>query len=374
MRWEHYRFVGEKKLRCGFTTGTCAAMGAKACALALLKGEKADSVRVTVPKGLQVLAEVDVVLGQEKAMCRVVKDGGDDVDVTHGAVVVTELWLSPGGVCIEGGHGVGRVTKPGLDQAVGQAAINSVPRRMIEAELLAVARQTGYEGGFSVVVSVENGEELAKKTFNPNLGIVGGVSVLGTSGIVEPMSVKALKQSIEAELNVQVAAGAKTILLTPGNYGEDYIQKHEVLCGMPAVKCSNFIGDTLDMAARKDIENVLLVGHFGKLVKLAGGIMNTHSKMADARLEIITAHAAMAGISNATAKELMQCVSVDSALDILKRENIYKPVVASLLCKIQRHLKAHSSLRVGAITFSHVHGHIGTTETAYEILGNGADK
>ncbi len=368
MKFEQYVNRGNERLRCGYTTGTAASMGAKACALALLKGEVASSVSITVPKGSLVTADVDLSLQKGKAVCRVLKDGGDDIDVTDGAAIITSVELLENGIHIEGGNGVGRVTKPGLDQAVGQAAINSVPRKMIEAELTQVAKDAGYMGGFSVTISVENGQILAKKTFNPNLGIVGGISILGTSGIVEPMSLEALKQSIETELNMWVACGNKMLLITPGNYGEDFLKEQVKLAGVPLVKCSNFIGDTLDMAQAKGVESVLLVGHIGKVVKLAAGIMNTHSKCADGRAEILAAHAALAGASRACVEEIMNDATVDSSLTVLKREGLYDEVVASLLCKIQSHLTRRSTMRVGAMTFSNVYGHIGTTQVGQELI------
>ncbi len=368
MSFEQYVTQNGARLRCGYTTGSAAAMGAKAGATALLLGEIADSVSITVPKGSRIMAEVELCLQAENAVCRVLKDGGDDIDVTHGAAIITTVSLIQEGICIEGGSGVGRVTKPGLDQAVGQAAINSVPRRMIEKELLEVAQKAGYKGGFSVVVSVENGETLAEKTFNPSLGIVGGISILGTSGIVEPMSVEALKQSIDVELNMWTALGEKMLIFTPGNYGEDYLKTQKSLSPLPVVKCSNFIGDSLDMAAEKGVESVLLVGHIGKVVKLAAGIMNTHSRFADGRAEILAAHAALAGASPACVKKIMESVAVDSSLEILKQEGMYEPVVKTLLEKIQFHLSRRSAMRVGAVAFSNVHGLIGTTEIGQILI------
>ncbi len=239
---------------------------------------------------------------------------------------------------------------------------------MITKELISVAKETGYGGGFRVTVSVQNGEEIAKKTFNPNLGIVGGISILGTSGIVEPMSIEAIKSSIEVELNVVVAAGKQSIVITPGNYGEKYLKDHDFSKNYPVVKCSNFIGDTLDMAAEKGIKSVLIVGHIGKIVKLAAGIMNTHSKFGDGRAEIFASHAAKCGCLMQTARELFECATADSSIDVLKREGLYESVVESILNKIQFHISKRTSITVGAVMFSNVHGFIGATDEVLAIM------
>ncbi len=369
MKFEMYVNHGKKLLRCGYTTGSAAAMGAKACATALLKGEIAHEIRITVPKGVCVTADADVRLENDFAVCKVIKDGGDDVDATHGATIITKVELCVGGIYIDGGQGVGRVTKPGLNRSVGAAAINSVPRAMIEKELREVASETGYSGGFTVTVSVENGEEIAKKTFNPNLGIVGGISILGTSGIVEPMSLDAIKQSIEVELNMHEKAGEKNIIITPGNYGEDFLKDRGFSKNFPVVKCSNFIGDTLDMAMHRGFEIVLVVGHIGKIIKLAAGIMNTHSKFADGRAEIFTSHAAVAGCSNEVANEIFRSATTDGSIEILKREGLYEQVMRSILAKIHSNLKDRTTMKVGAVTFSNVHGYIGATSAGHEIIG-----
>lgn len=276
---------GGKRLRCGRTTGTCAALAARGAARLLLTGRAPASASLLTPKGPKVEAPLeDCHMEGGAALCSVRKNGGDDIDATHGLLITAQVEKRPEpGVSVKGGAGVGRVTKPGLDQPVGAAAINRVPRRMIQEAVLTVGDALGYEGGFRVTVSVPGGEEAAKKTFNPQLGIEGGISILGTSGIVEPMSAQALIDTVALEIRQKAAQGYQHIILTPGNYGEDFLRARGMdRWGVPVVKCSNFIGGALDACGAEHIRGVLLAGHLGKLVKLAGGIMNTHSRTAGA--------------------------------------------------------------------------------------------
>ena len=302
--FEHYVRSGQKLLRCGYTTGTCAALGAAGAARLLLTGRTPETVALRTPKGIVVEVEpIFCRLSGEGAECAIRKDGGDDVDVTTGLPVIASVALRPelsGEVRIHGGEGVGRVTKPGLDQPVGEAAINHVPRAMIKEALEKEAESAGYAGGFDVTISIEGGAETAKRTFNPHMGVEGGLSVLGTSGIVEPMSQQAILDTIQLEMGQAAlrAGSPRRLILAPGNYGLDYLhEKMPALKNIPVVKTSNFIGDTMDMAAASHFEEVVLVGHIGKLVKLAGGVMNTHSRTADCRTELLCAHAALCGAS-----------------------------------------------------------------------------
>lgn len=326
------------------------------------------------PKGIPVQVEPACLRREgEAAVCGVRKDGGDDIDVTHGLIIEAHVQKSEyPGVLIEGGQGVGRVTKPGLDQPVGAAAINRVPRQMIKKEVTKVQKTCGYMGGLSVTIVIPHGEEAAKKTFNPHLGIEGGLSVLGTSGIVEPMSEQALIDTIEVEIRQAAASGYDTLILTPGHYGELFLQQHASFLTekRPVVKCSNFIGDALDLAALYQLRQVLLVGHIGKLVKLAGGIMNTHSRYADGRMELICAHAAVCGASRDICRALMQAATTDACLDILERAGLQDAVLHSLLIAIDRQLsrRAQGAFQVGAVLFSNEYGLLGETEQAKEIM------
>lgn len=374
--FEHYVRSGQKLLRCGYTTGTCAALAAAGAARLLLTGIAPETVALRTPKGIVVeVAPLFCRAAAEGAECAIEKDGGDDVDVTTGLPVTATVTLLPGtpGVRITGGAGVGRVTKPGLDQPVGQAAINHVPRQMITEALRREAEAACYPGGFAVTISIPGGEEVARRTFNPHIGVEGGLSVLGTSGIVEPMSQQAILDTIQLEMN-QAALRAKDhrrLILAPGNYGLDYLHEtYPQFAAIPVVKTSNFIGDTLDMAAAAHFEQVLLVGHVGKLCKLAGGIMNTHSHTADCRTELFCTHAALCGADREVCTALYNAATTDACLEILDTAGLREPVLQSLLAAIQLHLdrRAGGAFRVGAVLFSNQFGPLGQTETAARLL------
>ena len=371
MALEHYIRSGQRRLRCGYTTGTCAALAAGGAASLLLLGEAPERLSLMTPKGLAVEAAPEGLRYEgDAAVCGVRKDGGDDADATHGLVVVARVEKSPGpGVRIHGGEGVGRVTKPGLDQPVGAAAINRVPRQMVEAQARAVCAKAGYAGGLEITLSIPGGREAAQKTFNPALGVEGGLSILGTSGIVEPMSQQALVDTIALELNQAAALGAEDLILIPGNYGEEFLRQHP-LGGAPVVKVSNFIGDALDLAAGHPFRQVLLVGHIGKLVKLAGGVMNTHSRYADCRAELFCAHAACCGASRQVCLELLQAATADRCIEILDGAGLREPVLRRLLEAIQLHLdrRVQGKYRVGAVLFSNTYGLLGQTGPGREII------
>jgi cobalt-precorrin-5B (C1)-methyltransferase len=261
-------------VRYGFTTGSCAAAAAKAAAYMLLTGKIKNCITIETPKGIPYTAEVtDIVRGESQVSCAVVKDGGDDPDVTSGSKICATVTADNRGdgekelLQIDGGKGVGRVTRPGLDQPVGNAAINHVPREMITREVQEVCRICDFHGTLHILISVPDGEALAERTFNPRLGIVGGISILGTTGIVEPMSSQALKETIRVELRQQRAEGQTIAAVSPGNYGLDFMQQTYGYDLDRSVKCSNFIGETIDMAAELGFCAMLLTGHIGKLMK-----------------------------------------------------------------------------------------------------------
>ena len=361
-----------KKLRLGYTTGSCAAAAAKAAAWMLLSGSKKESIRLLTPKGMELaLAVEDIYLSPDCVRCAIRKDSGDDPDITRDTLIYAEVRKTETvGIVIDGGQGVGRVTKPGLDQPVGAAAINSVPRRMIQEAVEEVCGLLGYTGGLYVVISAPDGETLAKKTFNPRLGIEGGISILGTTGIVEPMSEQALVDTIHVELRQRRAGGADYVLLAPGNYGVDYIKGAMGIDPATAVMTSNFIGDALEHCRTLGFCGALLVGHIGKLVKLAGGMWNTHSKCGDCRMELIAAHAAALGLPPARVEEVLDCATCDDALRILKEEQLYDAVLARLAERIELHL-AHKcgEMAAGAIVFSKEYGLLCRTSRAQELLG-----
>ncbi|NLV85925.1 MAG: cobalamin biosynthesis protein CbiD [Clostridiales bacterium] len=377
MSFEHYIVSGGEKLRCGYTTGSCAALASKAAARTLLSGQDSKTESLVTPKGLSVEVDIlDLKRGDGWVSCAVRKDGGDDIDATDGALIYAEVSKTPVGIEIDGGKGVGRVSLRGLDQPVGHAAINSVPRRMIKDAAEEVCRKYAYEGGFKIIISVPQGEEIAKRTLNRKLGIEGGISILGTSGIVEPQSLEALVASIEIELRVIGEKGEKNLIVTPGNYGENFLSTLPELEGFPLIKCSNFFGDTLDFAAQQGMENVLMVSHMGKLVKLAGGIMNTHSRFADCRTELFAAHAALSGASRFLVEKIMASPTSDACIELLDSAGLRDKVMESLLYKIQEHLSHRSggAYAVGAIAFSNKFGLLGMTEGGREILEKWRDK
>lgn len=333
-------YRNQSEMRRGYTTGTCAAAAAQAAALLLLTGKAPQGVRHITPSGVALsLTPEQTCLEQDAAVCAIRKDSGDDPDVTNGIRIFARVEKRPSGIEIAGGTGVGRVTKPGLACAVGEAAINPGPRAQIIAALEAAAAGCGYPGGFAVTISAENGEAIAEQTYNAHLGVLGGISILGTSGIVEPMSEAALMETTHLELDSLLAQGQRIAFLCPGNYGADFGRDALGLDLEQAVKCSNFIGDALDYAAWKGFPEILLVGHAGKLVKLAAGVMNTHSSVADGRQEVFTAHAALCGASKPVLEQLMQAISVDACIAILDEAGLREPVMQHIAAAIEQKLR-----------------------------------
>jgi len=363
--------VGGKILKRGHTTGTCAAAASKAAAEMLLTGKTVKTVSILTPKGIRLSLDVeDAEINDGNVKCAVRKDGGDDIDVTHGSLVYSEVSLSAEGITVDGGTGVGRVTKKGLDQPVGNAAINRVPRNMIVEALEDVRGNLNYNGGFDVVISIPEGVELAEKTFNPRLGIIGGISVLGTSGIVEPMSEKAIVDTIKAEMRVRKEEGSDTLLVVPGNYGAGYVEAIDGLDPESAVKCSNYIGETLDYAAELGFKNLLLIGNLGKLVKLAGGIMNTHSRESGSRMEILAANSALVDASNEVLKNIMASVSTDDALYYINEAGLMSRVmkIISEKAEYNMNVRTGNTVRCGTIMFSTEYGLIGRSPSSDDLL------
>ena len=350
---EEKKFHNSKLLRYGYTTGSCAAAAAKAAAQMLRTGQPVSQVRIVTPSGVPLTLDVlDPVLGEDSASCAIRKDGGDDPDATSGLLIYATVRPIPQGIRVDGGPGVGRVTKPGLDQPVGAAAINHVPRQMIEAAV-AEALQ-GASGGMEVIISVPGGEEVGKRTFNPHLGIVGGISILGTSGIVEPMSEQALVDTTRVELNMCRAGGATDLLLTVGNYGDDFASCKLGLSLAGRIKCSNFIGQALSDAISLGFRRVLLIGHIGKLVKLGAGIMNTHSAQGDARMEILVSCALARGASLEALRAVAACITTEAALEELRRFGLLEETMKELGERIGQQLDRRFGrfLELGVLVFS----------------------
>jgi len=350
-----YITKGGRTMRCGYTTGSCAAGAAQAATRMLLTGAPVETAELDTPKGIRLTLEIlDAEIGEGCASCAVQKDSGDDPDITNGILVYARAERIASGVEIDGGRGVGRVTKAGLDQPVGAAAINATPRRMIREQVEAVCAECGYAGGIRIVISIPDGEALAEKTFNPRIGIVGGISVIGTTGIVEPMSNAALVDTIKLELSVLSAGGAKGVLLCPGNYGETFARETLGLNMQRQVSVSNFIGDGIEAAVSYGFERILLVGHIGKLVKLGIGLHNTHSAYGDGRMETLIACALECGGDLELLKKILNCVTTDAALEAITDCDLLQPVMAVLGRRIQATLerKVPVGTQIGFICFT----------------------
>ena len=401
---------GQRSLRRGYTTGSCSAAATKAALLMMMGGERCDTVRIDTPKGIELSLEVsDQEYSPYEALCSITKDAGDDPDATHGLRIFSrvsrsssstgplpyEEQLEISGVSVKvhitGGRGVGVVTRGGLSCDVGKSAINPVPRRMILKSVKDVFENMEPElipAFLHIEIRAENGEETAKKTFNPKLGIVGGISILGTSGIVEPMSEKALVDTIRTEIK-QFAelSGIKreadhepqgdaasdlnavedgfgfpvpAMLVCPGNYGQDYARDVLGIDLESGVKCSNYIGEMLDYSCWLGIPKILLIGHAGKLIKIAAGVMNTHSSSADGRQEVIASHGAMLGMEPSAVRDIMNAISAEEMTDILRNqgEEFAQKVFDSIGTKIKEHIdhRTRGKLQVEFIVFTKIHG------------------
>lgn len=367
-----YITKNNKKLRCGYTTGSCAAGAAKAATIMLLQNKDITMIDLMTPKGILLHLQIhDIRRTANWVSCAVQKDAGDDPDVTDKVLVYAKVErIDEEEIVIEGGVGIGRVTRKGLEQPIGAAAINKAPRQMIRQEVAGICDENDYRKGIYVEISIPEGAALAQKTFNKRLGIEGGISVLGTTGIVEPMSESALLASIKIEMNMLHQNGLNYLLITPGNYGQHFSMNEMNLDLSNSMKCSNFIGDTIDMAVELGVKGILIVSHIGKLVKTAAGIMNTHSRNADGRAEILAAHTILAGGTAQTAKAVLECLTTEEALDVLTEERLLPAVMDSVMQKVEYYLnnRSYGTVNVGAVMFSNVYGELGQTTNAKELL------
>ena len=433
-------YKDHKKLRCGYTTGTCAALAAQGAVRFLLTGSWKETEEIMTPKGILVAVSLEEKSsGDGWAECAVRKDAGDDYDVTNGILVyaraefvkdknfyqkvqMSHLESSESGAAgekenpslrledgsqqekekpdqqnaessetlieIDGGIGIGRVTKPGLDQPVGAAAINSVPRKMIRDAVYALLEEAGEFLPVSITISVPAGVEAAKKTFNPVLGIEGGISVLGTSGIVEPMSEEALVETIRTHLNVLRAEGRKWVIAVPGNMGAGFLkgylteQNKTSVGSMEAfmnslVTMSNFVGRTIDITAELGFSGIMIAGHMGKLVKIGNGIMNTHSREADGRMDTMLSCALSAGTEDL---ELLRTIqgsnTTDEVMDHLKQAGILDDTIKVFLKRAAWHLahRSRAEVKTGMIVFGTKGEYLGETEDADMILKNALEE
>ena len=433
-------YKDHKKLRCGYTTGTCAALAAQGAVRFLLTGSWKETEEIMTPKGILVAVSLEEKSsGDGWAECAVRKDAGDDYDVTNGILVyaraefvkdknfyqkvqMSHLESSESGAAgekenpslrledgsqqekekpdqqnaessetlieIDGGIGIGRVTKPGLDQPVGAAAINSVPRKMIRDAVYALLEEAGEFLPVSITISVPAGVEAAKKTFNPVLGIEGGISVLGTSGIVEPMSEEALVETIRTHLNVLRAEGRKWVIAVPGNMGAGFLkgylteQNKTSVGSMEAfmnalVTMSNFVGRTIDITAELGFSGIMIAGHMGKLVKIGNGIMNTHSREADGRMDTMLSCALSAGTEDLELlRKIQGSNTTDEVMDHLKQAGILDDTIKVFLKRAAWHLahRSRAEVKTGMIVFGTKGEYLGETEDADMILKNALEE
>lgn len=368
---DRYVYRGTKKLRCGYTTGSCAAGAAKCAAEMLLSGIILKSTNITTPSGMSLILEVSHQnISINNASCAVVKDSGDDPDITNGIEIFAEVCKIEKGIEILGGAGIGTVTKTGLDQPVGAAAINSVPRKMIESAVNEAAEIYDYSGGFRIVISAPMGIEIAKKTFNPRMGIVGGISIIGTTGIVEPMSNSAIVETIRAEANIRKSAGYNNLIYNVGNYSEEFIKLKAGNLSERNITCSNFIGDAIDIGVSLKFKGILIIGHIGKLVKLGCGIMNTHSSYADGRMETLISCGALAGVDSNILSQIAECAATDAALDILYQHSAAEQTLEILANRAEYYLRARArgEAEIGAVMFSNKHDLILKTPAADNLI------
>ena len=386
----HYTLVNHKLLRNGYTTGSCAAAAAKAAVHMLLTGEPVEEMPLQTPAGILLHLEIEEIRMQYASQnhsgqmipgeaqcplsvrCAVRKDGGDDVDATDGMLIFAEVRRSSRpGITIGGGEGIGTVTRPGLNQPVGSPAINSGPRAMITNAAEEICEKQNYHGGLEIIISAPEGEKVAEKTFNSHMGIKGGISILGTTGIVMPMSRKALLDSIELELKMLHAAGCSCLIISPGNYGAQFLREETGLNPECSMKCSNFVGETLDLAEAVGIRGILFVAHIGKFIKLAGGIMNTHSRESDSRMELLAGAALRAGADADVCRALQQALTTDEALIKLKdlAPELYGETIRIIAERIQYHLDRRTAGRIktGVILFAGRNTFLAETEPVEDL-------
>lgn len=342
-----------KKLRCGYTTGSCAAAAAKASLIMLLTNEIIPFVEIDTPSGISLKLEVkNPWIGKGYASCSIVKDAGDDPDVTDGMDICARVSKRDDDeISIDGGEGIGRIIRPGLFGAVGEAAINPVPRKMIHDEIRKVS-----DGGFDVVIYAPRGMEIGKKTFNENIGIEGGISIIGTSGIVEPMSEEALLKTIYLEIDSIYNDDFREIILFPGNYGEKMVEKLRL--GGREVKISNYVGDSVLYCYNKGFKKITLVGHIGKLSKLSIGAFNTHSRVCDVRMEAFVYYLALAGAPFEVIDKVRKSITTEEALEIVMEkgfDSIMDDMKKGCIERIKRYVK-DETFDVSLYMYSMKHG------------------
>jgi cobalt-precorrin-5B (C1)-methyltransferase len=315
----------KRKLRTGFTTGTSATAAAKAAILSILKQTKIDNIEVKLPKGNLIKIPIySCKFEQENSRCSVIKDGGDDPDVTHGAEIVVDLFLTDkkNEICIDGGEGVGIVTKPGLGLEINKPAINPVPKKMIIENLREVSRELLLNHGIRIIISVPKGRELGPKTDNPRIGILNGISILGTSGIVIPFSTASYAASIRQNLDVAIAMGNESVVLTTGGRSEDFARKLIDLPDHCFVQMGDFSGYTIQQCSRKNIKKAYVVGFIGKLAKMAAGVKQTHVKGSKIDMKFLANLASKCGANEKIIQKILEANTARHVSEIIKENKI----------------------------------------------------
>ncbi len=351
-------------MRRGYSTGSCAAAAAKAAAKMLFNGQPLKQVQISTPAGVDLTVDLlNVKVEADRAECAVRKDAGDDPDITNGMDVYARA--VPGnypGVQIKGGPGVGLVTKPGLQVDVGRPAINPVPEKMILEE---VASVLPGGRGVEIEIFIPDGERLARKTLNSRLGIEGGLSILGTSGLVEPMSEKSYEDTLALELKAVKLEHSGPVVLVTGNYGRTLALEHFNLPAAAVVKIGNLVGFSLDRCRELQMEKVLIIGHIGKLIKVVAGIFNTHSRVADARFEIFAAQAALLGAEQSVIYQLREAVTTEDMADVLGGlggEGYFDQLAAQVSVRASAYL--YDEIKVGTVLFNFRRGLLGSDQEA----------
>ena len=361
---EEYVYIDGKKYRRGYTTGSCATAASKAATYMLLTKKKIKTINIDTPKGIPLTLDVqNISLNNDYVECSIKKDGGDDIDATHTMDIYAKAEIidreNGEDIIVCGGYGIGVVTKKGLSVEVGKAAINPTPMKMINYEIRKVIGEDisatlGEGKSLKITISAPKGEEIAKKTFNPRLGIIGGISIIGTTGIVEPMSDEGWKKSLSIELKMKKEQGLDKIILVPGNQGEQFIREKLNLDMKYVVRTSNFIGYMLKEAQRMGYKKILMAGHIGKFIKLSAGIFNTHSKVADARSEILISNLALMKAPYDLLEKINECLTAEEAVEVINENNyteFYDKVSNKCRYKVKQYL-GDDDTEVEVIMFS----------------------
>ena len=374
---EEYVYIDGKKYKRGYTTGSCAAAASKASVHMLLTGKEIEYINIDTPKGIPLTLKVkNIEIKNNFAVCSIEKDGGDDIDATHTMDIFAKAELvkrEDDDIIVTGGIGVGIVTKKGLSVEVGKHAINPVPMRMIHSEVKKVLGDNNdifKSNSLKITIFAPQGVEIAKKTFNPRLGIVGGISILGTTGIVEPMSEDGWKKSLSIELEIKKAQGLDKIILVPGNHGEEFVREHLNIDMNNCVRMSNFVGYMLSEAKRIGFKKILMAGHIGKFIKISAGIFNTHSKVCDARNEIMISNLALMGAPLEFLKEIDKCVTTEGSVELIDKSEYTQ--IYNILCdkckeRVQTYL--HDEVEVEVYMFRMDKSLLGKSKGADLLMG-----